>query len=158
MALIWLEFIVVSGLIVLFGYRLSKYGDVIAEKTGLGRIWVGTIFIALTTTLPEVVVSIAAARIGAIELALANLFGSNMFNVGIIALDDVFYRPGLILEAASINNAITGLFAIVMASLVIAGLNYPRKRISRTNLSWETATILVLFIANGLVLYFLGAE
>ena len=41
--MLWLQFAAVTGVIVLAGSNLSKYGDVIAEKTGLGRTWVGLV-------------------------------------------------------------------------------------------------------------------
>lgn len=41
--LLWVEFIVCTLVIVYSGTRLAKYGDIIAEKTGLGRAWIGTV-------------------------------------------------------------------------------------------------------------------
>ncbi len=38
--LLWIAFIVCTSVIVYSGTRLSKYGDIIAEKTGLGRTWI----------------------------------------------------------------------------------------------------------------------
>jgi cation:H+ antiporter len=40
------------------------------------------------------VVSLAAVRIGALDLGIGNVLGSNLFNLLILGLDDVFYRPG----------------------------------------------------------------
>jgi cation:H+ antiporter len=44
---IWLQFALCAGLIGAAGFRLSLYGDVIAEKTGLGRNWTGLILLVI---------------------------------------------------------------------------------------------------------------
>lgn len=77
---------------------LPKIGEGIAASTGLGQTFVGNIFIAVSTSLPEVVVSIAAVKTGAVDLAIGNLFGSNIFNIFILALDDIFFIKGPILS------------------------------------------------------------
>lgn len=78
----------------------------------------GNIFIAVSTSLPEVVVSMAAVKIGAIDLAIGNLFGSNIFNIFILALDDVFFTKGPLLSFASPNHIISALSAIAMTMLL----------------------------------------
>jgi len=66
--LTWLQF-VVSGIGIVFaGIRLSKYGDMIAEKTGLTRNWVGLFLLAMITSLPELAVSSSAPFIGAPDI------------------------------------------------------------------------------------------
>src|SRR3972149_4909509 len=98
---------------------LPFIGDRIAEETGLGRIFIGSIFIALTTSLPELVVSISALKIGATDLAIANLFGSNIFNILILAVDDIFYKKGPLLAHVSLNHVATGVIAIIMTGIAI---------------------------------------
>ena len=73
---------------------LPEIGAGIARQTGLGEALVGSLFIAITTSLPEIAVSIAAVRIGALDLAISNILGSNLFNLLILGLDDAFYRQG----------------------------------------------------------------
>jgi len=75
------------------GPKLSIYGDIIAEKTGTGRLWIGVAIIPIITTLPEISSGISAALITAPNLALGDYFGSNMFNVLIIAIIDLFLMP-----------------------------------------------------------------
>ncbi|HZD59228.1 MAG TPA: sodium:calcium antiporter [Anaerolineae bacterium] len=150
-----MQYILSAVVVIGAALLLPTIGEQIAIRTGLGTTFIGAVFIAFTTSLPEVVVSIAAVRIGATELALSNLFGSNMFNIAIVGFDDIFFRQGPILGAASASNAVTGLFAILMTALVIAGLNYPYKRGSRTRLSWETATILALFIISTVTIFYI---
>ncbi|MCK7514287.1 MAG: hypothetical protein MZV70_66565 [Desulfobacterales bacterium] len=73
----------------------------IAEMTGLGQTFVGNIFVAIATSLPELTVSIAALRIGAVDMAVGNIFGSNLFNMLILAVQDIFYFKGPILSHVS---------------------------------------------------------
>ena len=55
MYLVWLQFLVATAVIGAAGYQLSRYGDVIAERTGLGRTLIGVIMVATVTSLPELV-------------------------------------------------------------------------------------------------------
>jgi len=93
-----------------------------ADATGLAQGFVGTAFVALSTSLPEVVVSIAALRLGAWDMAVANVLGSNLFNVAILAVDDVFFRRGPLLASVSEGHAVTALAAAAMSAIVIVGL------------------------------------
>jgi cation:H+ antiporter len=92
--LLWMGFIICTGVILYSGTKLSKYADILAEKTGLGRTFVGTIFIGLSTSLPEIVVSVDAVKIRAVDLAIGNIFGSNIFNILVLAVDDLFFVQG----------------------------------------------------------------
>jgi cation:H+ antiporter len=76
--LVWLELALCVAVIVYAGVRLTRYGDAIADKTRLGGTWIGVVLIALVTSLPEVVVTVAAVRLGALDMAVGSLFGSNL--------------------------------------------------------------------------------
>lgn len=41
--MIWLQFLAAALVIVLAGVRLARYGDVLGEKTGRGRSWIGVV-------------------------------------------------------------------------------------------------------------------
>ncbi len=133
---------------------LPFIGDRLAEGTGLGRSFVGTIFIAMTTSFPELVVSIAALRIGATDMAIANLFGSNMFNIFIIAVDDLFYAKGPLLSAVSANHAVTGFMAVIMTGVAIVSLAYRLEKKAFLRLGWDA---LAMLLAYGLNIYLLYA-
>ena len=72
-------------------FGLAQSADEIALQTGLGRTFVGSIFLALVTSLPEMVVSLSALKMGAFDLAIGNIFGSNMTNMFIVFF--VFLSP-----------------------------------------------------------------
>lgn len=133
---------------------LPKIGEGIAEQTGLGQTFVGNIFIALSTSLPEVVVSMAAVKIGAIDLAIGNLFGSNIFNIFILALDDIFFIKGDLLSFASQNHLISALSAITMTTIAIIGLTYRTEK-KPLFLAWDSIGILLVYVINLMLLYML---
>ena len=132
---------------------LPFIGDRLAEETGLGRSFIGSIFIALTTSLPELVVSISALRIGATDMAIANLFGSNIFNIFILAIDDIFYTKGPILSHVSMNHAVTGFMAVVMTGIAIVGLEYRLEKKTFLRLGWDAIAILLAYFINICLLY-----
>jgi len=133
---------------------LPKIGEGIAEQTGLGQTFVGNIFIALSTSLPEVVVSIAAVKIGAIDLAIGNLFDSNIFNIFILALDDIFFIKGDLLSFANQNHLISALSAITMTTIAIIGLTYRTEK-KPLFLAWDSMGILLIYVINLMLLYML---
>jgi len=73
-------FLVSAAVVIRSGLSLSKAGDLLAERTGLGRLWVGTIFLAIATSLPELVTNLSAVRLDAPALAGGNILGANMLN------------------------------------------------------------------------------
>ncbi len=131
---------------------LPKIGEGIAESTGLGQTFVGNIFIALSTSLPEVVVSMAAVKIGAIDLAIGNLFGSNIFNILILAIDDIFFINGPILSHVSQTHIISALSAIAMSIIAVIGLTYRAEK-KPLFLAWDSIGISMVFIINLMLLY-----
>jgi len=133
---------------------LPKIGEAIAETTGLGQTFVGNIFIAVSTSLPEVVVSIAAVKMGAINLAVGNLFGSNIFNIFILGIDDLFFAKGPILSFVNQNHVISGLSAIAMTAIAIIGLTYRAER-KKLFLAWDSAGMVLIFVINLMLLYML---
>jgi cation:H+ antiporter len=147
-----LNYSINAVLVIGAAFFLPKIGEGIAESTGLGQTFVGNIFIAISTSLPEVVVSIGALKIDAIDLAIGNLFGSNIFNILILAIDDVFFIKGPIFSFVNQNHIIPALFAIAMTTTAIIGLT-SRAEKKLWFLSWNSIVIIVLYIANLLSLY-----
>lgn len=139
-------------IIIIAALFLPHFAEQIAEFSGLGKSFVGTLFLAASTSLPEVAVSIAAIRIGAVDLAVGNLFGSNIFNVFILFIDDVFYTSGHILKHASKSNMISVFAFIIMSAIVIIGLTYQAKG-KRYFLAWDALLIFLVFVTSLFLLY-----
>lgn len=133
---------------------LPRIAETIARESGLGESFVGTLFLAASTSLPEAAVSISAVRMGSFDLAVGNLVGSNMFNVLILAVDDLFYTRGHLLKDASDNNLISVCSVIIMTAIAIAGLTYRSSR-KPFFMAWDALLIGIVYLGNLLLLYYL---
>ncbi len=145
-----------AAAIVIAATTLPFIGERLAQQTGLGDSFFGTFFVGIATSLPELVVSISALHIGATQMAIANIFGSNMFNILIIAIDDLFYAGEGLLGVVSTGHAMTGLFAMVMSAIALLGLAYRPKRKIFLILGWDSASIILVYIISILSLYSLS--
>ena len=131
--------------VVAAGIALPFVGEHIARDMGWNHSFVGSILVALATTVPEMVVSVAAMRIGALDMAVGNLLGSNLFNMLVLAVDDAFYSGGPLLARASSVHAVSAFSAVMMTALAIIGLfSRPKGRVMHS-VAW---TSLFLFLIN----------
>jgi cation:H+ antiporter len=133
---------------------LPDLGDQIASTTGLGSTFVGTTFLALTTTLPELVVSIAALRMDAADLVYGNLFGSNLFNMAILAIDDLLYFDGPLLMAATPGHIVTANAAMAMTAIAMIGLTYRASK-KRFLFAWDSLAIVIVYLYSVSMVYLL---
>lgn len=149
-------YVIAAHVVVAAGIWLPFVGKALATQHGWGEGFVGTLFVAAVTSLPEAVVSIAAARLGAVDMALGNLFGSNLFNIAILAVDDLAYQPGPLLAAVDSTHAVSALSAMVMSGIAIVGLLCrSRQRVFRT-VGWPSLFLLTVYLYNGYALYLTG--
>ena len=148
---------VAAGFVVAAGAWLPFIGEDIAQQMGWQQSFVGTLFVAAATSAPEIAVTIAAVRIGALDMAIANLLGSNLFDILIIAIDDLFYRPGPILAHVSPVHAVSAFSAVIMTGTAVVGLFYrPGGKLLRT-VGWISIFLLALYLINSWVLFRYGA-
>ncbi len=134
--------IIAAVLVVVSGICLAGTGEEIAKATGWGRTFVGSVFLAIVTSFPEVVVSVAALRLGSIDLAFGNIFGSNMINLFLISLTDVAYRGGAILACVSKVHVLTASLGVFLTGVAIVGLSRRRKN-TLFHLGWDTIIMLL---------------
>lgn len=140
---VYVYFAISAVFIIGAGIWLAVVGEEIATVYGWGESFVGSLFLAFTTSLPEITVSFSAMRIGAMDLAVANMIGSNLFNMTIIPVVDLLYLPGPVLSGVSESHLLTALMVMVMTMIFIAGLHFKPGRLFK--LSWYNVTIIVLF-------------
>jgi cation:H+ antiporter len=135
----------INALVVLAaGIWLPRTAAHLAQLAGWHQSLMGTIFVAASTSLPEVVVTLGALRLGAIDLAVGTLFGSNLINLAMLGVMDLLYVKGPILRLAAPEHAATGLMAILMTGIASVELAYrPQKK----GLRWmSTGTFLLAFL------------
>ena len=148
-----LQFALFAGIVTLAGTWLPIAGTRIADEMGWSRTFVGTLLVAGATSLPEVVVTLAALRLRALDMAIGGLLGSNLFDLLIIAVDDAFYTRGSLLADVSPVHAVTAFSAVMMSGAVIIGLVYrPRRRLLGT-MSVVIAALLAVYLVNVYVLF-----
>ena len=85
--MIWFKFALCLVIILFAGIKLARYGDAIAEKTGLGRVWIGLVLLAAITSMPELVTgvsSVALVKPPEPDLAMGTLLGSCSLNLAIL--------------------------------------------------------------------------
>jgi len=116
----------------------------LSQSTGLEQDFVGTLFVAVSTSLPEIVVSAAAVKVGALDMAAANLLGSNLFNVAIIGFDDLLYTRGPLLADIAPDHILTLAGAIAMTGIAIIGLTF-RAQHKHFRLSWDALAMLAVY-------------
>lgn len=141
-----------ASIIIVAALALPYFAEQIAEATGLGKSFVGTLFLAISTSLPEIAVSLAAIRMGSPDLAVGNLLGSNIFNIFILFLDDLFYTKGHLLKDASDANLVSVFFVVGMSAVAIIGFIFPSRE-KKIFLAGDTLIILLLYITNMVLLY-----
>jgi cation:H+ antiporter len=132
---------------------LPYAGEEIARSTGLGQSFVGNILIAASTSLPEIVVSWAALKMGAVDMAFGNLFGSNLFDMAILGIDDLFYTPGVLTAHVAPSHAIPAIAAMMMTAVAILGLTYRSTR-KTLLLAWDSWGIVSIYSLAVAALYF----
>jgi cation:H+ antiporter len=147
----WWRFGVSAAVVLVAGSWLPGLADQLAGAAGLSRSFVGTVFMAIATTLPEMAVTFGALRLGALDLAIGNLLGSNLFNVTILAVDDLFYTRGALLADVAPVHAATAVTAMVMTGLVMIGLVLrPQGRVLRVT-SWVSIALAAAYLLNAVL-------
>jgi len=134
--LVWLKFLLCLVIILFAGTRLARYGDVIAEKTGLGGVWIGLLLMATATSLPELFTGISSvALVGVPDLAMGDAFGSNLFNLAIIAVLDILHRQGPLLTRVGTSQTLVGGLAILLIAFATFSIFFSIN-ISGLHLGW----------------------
>lgn len=147
-------FVLAAVVLVLASPHLVRSSAAIADATGLSAGFIGTLALATITSLPELVTIIAAVRLGAHDLAVGNLFGSNIFNMFALGLTDLFYTRGTLLSAISPDLALVGLLGLLLTGVGLIG---NQARLDR--LVWAVELDGILLVVGYLVgLWFLYVQ
>lgn len=146
-------FVAATAVLILVVPWMVRSASQIAEQSGLGDGFVGMLLIATVTSLPELVSVISAVRLKAYDIAVGNLFGSNVFNMFALAMADVIYTDGNFFEAINPAFALAGLLAMLLTILgLIGNLAQVERRIWIVEVD---AFLLILGYALGMLLLYL---
>jgi cation:H+ antiporter len=130
--------------ILLISPYVSHSAAQLAEMTGLGQTFVGTTLVALTTSLPELIATFTALKMGSSDLALGNILGSNTFNLMLLVPLDAAY-PGNLLASVKQVHAVTAFAAVIVTAVIVMGLLYrAEKHVRSSSLtpSWLSCSFL----------------
>jgi cation:H+ antiporter len=141
------------------GHRLAIYGDIIAEKTGISKLWIGFVLIAFVGSLPELASSLSATAVLHVpDLAIGSLFGICLYNLLILAVIDVVYNlwgKGTILGKANVGHVLTAGLGIVLLGLAVLGIvsGGLRPPVMYGNVSLYALTIFATYIFAQTIIY-----
>lgn len=139
--------------VVLAGSWLPFVAKGISDMMGWGESFVGTLLVAAVTSAPEAAVTISALRIGALDMAIANLLGSNLFDIIILAIDDLAYVKGPLLAQVDASHVLTVFTAVMMSALVTVGLIYRPQGRAVLGLTWVSLGLFMLYVFNSWLLF-----
>jgi cation:H+ antiporter len=150
------RYLAAAIVVVAAGTWLPFIGREIAEVMGWRTSFVGTLLIAAATSVPELVVTISALRLGAVDMAIAGLLGSNLFDMLILGIDDVAYTDGPLLSSVSPAHAVSAFAAVIMSGIFIVALLYrPESRI-RGTVGWVSLSLLVVYLFSSYAIFLHG--
>jgi cation:H+ antiporter len=145
-------FLAAATVLIIVTPMLVRISNTISEVTGLGTTFVGTTLVALVTSLPELVTTISAIRIGASDMAIGNLFGSNMFNVFALGLTDFIYSGGRFLDIIDPSFALVGMLGLLMTAVALVG-NLARLEKRIWFIEIDALALFIIYISGMLILY-----
>jgi cation:H+ antiporter len=141
---------VTAAVILAGGFFLSVSAGAIAARTGIASGMIGFLLVGLSTSLPELSSVVAAVRLRRYDMAVGDIFGTNLFNIALITLADAFYRGEPVLTLAGRFETIGALLAVLLTGIFIVGL---LERWNRTILRMGVdASAAVLVFGGGIVL------
>ncbi len=145
-------FLIAAGALVVITPVMVKSADEISVITGLGTTFIGTTLVALVTSLPELVTTLAAIKIGAEDMAIGNLFGSNLFNMFAIGLTDLFYTQGRFLAAIDPSFLLVGVVGLLMTGMGLIG-NLAKLERKIWFIEVDAFALIVVYLASLWLLY-----
>jgi len=148
---VYLFFTLASLAVIVSGFTISYSADLISKLSGLSSTFIGSVFVGLSTALPEMTVALSSVRIKAYNIAAGTLLGSNAFNMTILFLADIFYHQPIFL-AVSRATLTTLLLAIVLTALVVFGIQ-TRIKLSFYRISIFSYLIIATFLIGLFFVY-----
>lgn len=150
------KFAVCALIVGVAGYFVAKTGVVIAQKSSLNESFVGALFTAVATSLPELVVVLAAVRQRALVMAMGNIIGGNGFDVLFLAFADIAYTEGSLYHNGGKAETYVLSLALLLNAILLTGMIHRQKH-GLAKSGWESISIISLFVAGYAVMYFTGA-
>ena len=111
----------------------------IATNLGVSAKMISLTIIALGTSLPELVTSVTATKKGEYDIAIGNVVGSNIFNIGLVIGIPISIFGGI----NQINFSYIDLFVMLISAVLLFIFSFNDRKITRK----EGLVFLLVFIA-----------
>lgn len=151
-----LRYSLVALVVIVASIGLPLIGQQMARLMHWQEHFVGALLVAFITTIPNIVVAVAAVRIQALDMAIGSILGSNLFNIAILAIEDFLYKPGPILSKVAPVHAISMIILSIMTGFVIIGLFYRSEQRILKMVGWISWSLLALYSINSYFLFKYG--
>lgn len=143
---------IAAAVILAAGFLLTKTGEGIAEATGLGQSFFGAVFLAISTSLPELSSVISAMRLGHEMLAIGDVLGGNLFDLALVFLVDAIYSGGPVLNEVGPFSAFAALLGIVLTTFYVIGMIERRDRVI-FRMGYDSAAVFAFYAVGLVILY-----
>ncbi|MBD3296801.1 MAG: hypothetical protein GF392_05480, partial [Candidatus Omnitrophica bacterium] len=149
---LWAKFLVFLAVVMAAGFWMARIGDRIVERTLLSETFTGTLLLGFVTSMPELIVSFAALRAGSPDMAVGNLLGSNLFDLCVIPVLDLFTRSPIVGQLTP-GQMLSTVTVLIMSVIAYLGIRYrgPGMR----GKGWDTISIFIVGFAGFVLIYFL---
>jgi cation:H+ antiporter len=129
--MIGLLFLAAAGVTLAAGVLLETSGNVLADRAGLNGVVFGATFLAIPAALPEISSGIAAVRLGDNQLAMADIFGGNSFQVCLFLVADLVAGQPVLPEIGTPNAWLAALGILITVVYATSVILRPEKRYLR---------------------------
>lgn len=144
---LWAQYAGASILVIAAASAVPPLAQSIAESTGVSQSFIGNSLVALATSLPELVVALAALRMDAPDMAFATILGSNLFNLALVPVLDLAYIDGPLLAAASSEHLISAAAMVIMTAVLVIGVTYATRE-KEAFIAWDSWAILATYLVG----------
>ncbi len=141
------QFGVLAAVLAVAGFGVAKAAVSISKQSGLSETVVGTLFTAISTSMPELVIAVSAVRRGALTLAVGDIFGGNCFDVLFVAFSDAAYRQGSIYHALGQEDRLVMSVTILLTGILLLGL-LRREKHEVGNIGFESVLMLLVYLGT----------
>lgn len=148
--MIYVQYLILATLVVILSIFLSKYVDALDKKTNLSGAFIGGVLLAAVTSLPEFITSLTAIfALNQPNLVQGNVFGSNIFNLTILAGCIILFSRKFKEAYLSKSHLLTSIFTIIIFIICLLGMKFNYSlNLGFLNVSYASIAILVLYIIN----------
>jgi cation:H+ antiporter len=134
------------------GFVLSRTGAAVAQQTGLGQSFTGAVLLAVSTSLPDLSAMVAAARLRNLEMAISDIFGTTLVNIGLLLLVDLAWSGPPVINELGPFSLVAALLGAMLAAIYLIGLIERRDRtIARMGI--DSVAALAVYLGGLALLY-----